>query len=103
MSTPAKDISDPATTTGSPVVETIPTDPEEIKMLLRKQVEYYFSKENLTHDAFLTSQMDAQMSAPIAVIMKVEFCYYLLPLSIAVLILIWCASVVWKNKKFNTG
>jgi la-related protein 4 len=37
---------------------------------IRKQVEYYFSKENLTQDIYLQSQMDAQMSVPIAVVMK---------------------------------
>ncbi|CAM9339551.1 unnamed protein product, partial [Ectocarpus fasciculatus] len=42
----------------------------EIRELIKKQIEYYFSKENLVHDAFLASQMDAQMSAPISVIMK---------------------------------
>jgi hypothetical protein len=40
---------------------------------VRKQVEYYFSKENLQSDAYLTSQMDAQMTVPIAVVMKVSF------------------------------
>lgn len=37
---------------------------------VRKQVEFYFSKENLQHDPFLTSQMDAHMSVPIATVMK---------------------------------
>lgn len=39
---------------------------------VRKQLEYYFSKENLQNDPYLTSQMDAQMSVPIAVVMKVK-------------------------------
>ncbi len=39
--------------------------------MLKKQVEYYFSKENLQHDTYLTTQMDANLSVPIAVIMKV--------------------------------
>jgi hypothetical protein len=38
---------------------------------IKKQIEYYFSKENLGSDAFLMSQMDASMSVSIAVIMKV--------------------------------
>jgi len=38
---------------------------------VRKQLEYYFSKENLQNDPYLTSQMDAQMSVPISVVMKV--------------------------------
>jgi la-related protein 4 len=37
---------------------------------VRKQIEYYFSKENLQSDIYLTSQMDAQMSVPINVVMK---------------------------------
>jgi hypothetical protein len=40
---------------------------------VKKQVEYYFSKENLQSDPYLTSQMDAQMQVPIAVVMKVRF------------------------------
>ena len=39
---------------------------------VRKQLEYYFSKENLQNDPYHTSQMDAQMSVPIAVVMKVN-------------------------------
>jgi hypothetical protein len=46
-------------------------DPEQLNEAIRKQVEYYFSKENLQSDAYLTSQMDASMSVPIAVVMKV--------------------------------
>ena len=45
---------------------------EELIEAVRKQVEYYFSKENLQSDAFLTSQMDANMTVPIAVVMKVN-------------------------------
>jgi hypothetical protein len=37
---------------------------------VRKQVEYYFSAENLRQDAFLRSQMDAESSCSIDVIMK---------------------------------
>lgn len=44
-------------------------DPTLIEAV-KKQVEYYFSKENLQSDVFLQSQMDAQMSVSIAVIMK---------------------------------
>ena len=40
---------------------------------LKKQIEYYFSKENLSSDAYLMSQMDAQMSVAMSVIMKVSF------------------------------
>eukprot|EP01038_Epipyxis_sp_PR26KG_P007194 gene7194-9812_t len=43
---------------------------EELIEAVRKQIEYYFSKENLQTDAYLNSQMDAQMSVPISVVMK---------------------------------
>jgi hypothetical protein len=39
---------------------------------VKNQVEYYFSKENLLVDPFLTSQMDAQMCVPISIVMKVR-------------------------------
>jgi hypothetical protein len=45
-------------------------DPEQLSQAIRRQVEYYFSKENLQQDAYLTSHMDANMSVPISVIMK---------------------------------
>lgn len=44
---------------------------------VRKQVEYYFSKENLQSDPYLTSQMDASMSVPISVVMKVLMSFYI--------------------------
>jgi hypothetical protein len=47
-------------------------DPVELREVIRKQVEYYFSKDNLQHDPYLTNQMDANMSVPINVIMKVS-------------------------------
>lgn len=37
---------------------------------VRNQLDYYFSKENLRTDTFLMSQMDAQMSVPVSVVMK---------------------------------
>jgi hypothetical protein len=43
---------------------------------VRRQIEYYFSKDNLLNDKFLASHMDANMSVPIAVIMKVGIYYY---------------------------
>ena len=42
---------------------------------VRKQIEYYFSKENLMNDSFLISQMDANNTVPIAVVMKVYILY----------------------------
>eukprot|EP00605_Chrysophyceae_sp_TOSAG23-4_P001578 GSChrysophyteH1.ASY1.ANO1.1733.1 assembled CDS len=47
-----------------------PMDHETLLAAVRKQVEYYFSKENLERDAYLTSQMDASHSVPISVVMK---------------------------------
>jgi len=47
-----------------------PMDHATLLVAVRKQVEYYFSKENLERDAYLTSQMDANNSVPISVVMK---------------------------------
>ena len=44
--------SDDVGTTNSPSLE-------ELKRLLANQIEYYFSRENLSHDSYLLSQMDA--------------------------------------------
>ena len=49
----------------------VPISEEELLASIRKQVEYYFSKENLQQDTYLTSLMDANMSVPLSVIMKV--------------------------------
>jgi hypothetical protein len=58
-------------TTEEETVAAIPSVPEPALLeAVKNQIEYYFSKENLLNDAFLTSQMDAQMSVPISVIMK---------------------------------
>lgn len=46
------------------------TDPEALKEAVRKQVEYYFSKDNLQTDMYLVKLMDSNMSAPISAIMK---------------------------------
>lgn len=51
--------------------EEVILDNAQLLEAVKKQVEYYFSKENLQSDAYLTSQMDAQMTVPIAVVMKV--------------------------------
>jgi la-related protein 4 len=41
---------------------------EATREAVRKQIEYYFSKENLATDRFLLSQMDPEMFVPIATI-----------------------------------
>jgi histidinol dehydrogenase len=48
------------------------TDPEALKDAVKKQVEYYFGKENLQTDTYLQSLMDANNSVPISAIMKVR-------------------------------
>lgn len=47
-----------------------PMDSKDLIDAVKKQIEYYFSKENLQQDAYLNSQMDANMSVPISVVMK---------------------------------
>jgi hypothetical protein len=39
---------------------------------LRRQVEFYFSKENLATDQYLVSQMNAQHFVPISTILEVS-------------------------------
>jgi len=50
--------------------EAIVLDKEALLEAVRNQLDYYFSKENLRTDTFLMSQMDAQMSVPLSVVMK---------------------------------
>ena len=38
---------------------------EKLKAMLQHQLEYYFSRENLAHDAYLISQMDQDQFVPI--------------------------------------
>lgn len=52
----------------APGERTIPLP--ELKNMLRQQLEYYFSRENLSTDAYLNSQMDADNFVPIATIAK---------------------------------
>lgn len=61
----------PSTPTGEKVSNpSSPLDRESTLLAVRKQVEYYFSKENLLSDVYLTSQMDASNSVSIAVVMR---------------------------------
>lgn len=53
---------------GPPLRCWLRADGEELLDALRKQVEYYFSRENLANDAFLVHQMNAQMYVPLSVI-----------------------------------
>ena len=41
---------------------------DQLKQMLMHQLEYYFSRENLAHDSYLMSQMDADQFVPIAII-----------------------------------
>ena len=38
---------------------------DKLKKMLQHQLEYYFSRQNLAHDAYLISQMDADQYVPI--------------------------------------
>jgi len=41
---------------------------EQLKQMLQHQLEYYFSRENLAHDEYLKTQMDADQFVPISII-----------------------------------
>lgn len=45
---------------------------EEIKPMLQHQLEYYFSRENLTRDSYLLSQMDSDQYVPITTVAKFD-------------------------------
>ncbi|KAK1948566.1 La-related protein 4 [Phytophthora citrophthora] len=42
----------------------------ELKEAIKRQVEFYFSRANLTNDAYLVSQMNSQMYVPVEVIVN---------------------------------
>jgi la-related protein 4 len=42
--------------------------PEQLRQTLKKQLEYYFSRENMVHDTYLKSKMDMDEYVPIAII-----------------------------------
>ncbi|CAH0513998.1 unnamed protein product [Peronospora belbahrii] len=48
----------------------VPTDVEELKEAIKRQVEFYFSRANLANDAYLVSQMNSQMYVPVDVIIN---------------------------------
>uniref|UniRef100_A0A8C4Q0G0 HTH La-type RNA-binding domain-containing protein n=1 Tax=Eptatretus burgeri TaxID=7764 RepID=A0A8C4Q0G0_EPTBU len=49
-------------------LESLPSSKEELKDALKRQLEYYFSRENLAGDAYLLSQMDSQQYVPVETI-----------------------------------
>uniref|UniRef100_UPI00358F7B2A la-related protein 4-like isoform X3 n=1 Tax=Myxine glutinosa TaxID=7769 RepID=UPI00358F7B2A len=49
-------------------LESLPSSKEELKEALKRQLEYYFSRENLAGDAYLLSQMDSQQYVPVETI-----------------------------------
>ena len=52
----------------SPTKESTCTRMEALRDALAKQIDYYFSRANLSNDPYLVNQMDAQMFVPIATI-----------------------------------
>ncbi len=62
---------------GQIVDESVQYSSEDHIEAVRKQIEYYFSKENLQNDPYLASQMDANKSVPLATIMRVSH-YFIL-------------------------
>ena len=61
----------------SPEIQT-PQNEAQLLEAIKKQIEYYFSKENLANDSFLRSHMDGTMSVPVSVIMGVIYHFMLL-------------------------
>jgi len=57
-----------ASKNGEPAAGKIKLEGEALKDAIKKQVEYYFSRENLCQDAFLVSKMDAQHFVDVAII-----------------------------------
>lgn len=45
---------------------------DEIKRMLQTQLEYYFSRDNLSHDTYLLSQMDSDQYVPIITVANFE-------------------------------
>ena len=49
----------------------VPTEGAALTAAIKEQVEFYFSKQNVSSDAFLVSQMNAQRFVPISVVVTV--------------------------------
>ncbi|KAJ1628962.1 hypothetical protein T492DRAFT_134326 [Pavlovales sp. CCMP2436] len=54
--------------THAPAELAVTLEGDELLAAIRKQVEYYFSRENLASDAYLVQHMNSQMFVPIAVV-----------------------------------
>ncbi|XP_053280783.1 la-related protein 4 isoform X1 [Pleuronectes platessa] len=75
MDPPELGFSPAESTTGTPVdskAEETPISSENLRESLKKELEFYFSRENLSKDLYLMSQMDSDQFVPIWTIASME-------------------------------
>lgn len=79
---------------GPPGIMLTGPDPASLRAMLVKQIEYYFSVENLCRDIYLRSNMDEQGFIPVAVIANFNRVRMLAPNAAFILDALWNSMVV---------